>query len=196
MIGGFFGARLFHVFFEEPAYYFEDLTRTLEIWRGGFVWYGGAIGGALTSIALARWRRLPIAKWLDVFAPILALGYALGRIACLFTGCCYGAICVLPSGYSFRYPTQAFAVLWEFAALAVLLLLEKKRNEGKSTAVYRSAGSLFACWLVIHSVGRLIMEYFRADPRGPSPLGMSLASWISVVLLIGASLWIWKKRRA
>jgi phosphatidylglycerol:prolipoprotein diacylglycerol transferase len=158
-----------------------------EVWNGGFVWYGGAIAGAGAGI-LWVWRKkhgIPI--WLDMAAPVAALGYAIGRLACLFTGCCFGDVCTLASGLKFRYPTQAFAVVWETAVVLALLALERRSRLGTGAVWLRTHGRLFALWIALHAVGRLLMELMRADPRGPTPLGLSLSTWISFALVFGAA---------
>lgn len=187
MLAGFIGARLTHVVFEEPVYYSKDPWRVLEFWRGGFVWFGGALVGGFSGALWARNRKLDLPTWLDLFAPILALGYASGRIACWVVGCCYGAYCHLFEGVTFRYPTQAFAVVWEAGVLALLLNYEKKRREARAPLWLQKPGRLFSIWLILHSCGRVIMEWFRADPRGPEPLGLSLATWISLVLILSVA---------
>jgi prolipoprotein diacylglyceryltransferase len=52
----------------------------------GLVWYGGAIGGALAVLGWAHWRGFLNLTLLDVAAPALALGYAIGRIGCQMSG--------------------------------------------------------------------------------------------------------------
>ncbi len=52
----------------------------------GLVWYGGAIGGALAVLGWAYWRGFLNLTLLDVAAPALALGYAIGRIGCQMSG--------------------------------------------------------------------------------------------------------------
>jgi len=44
MLGGFLGARLFHILYEMPNYYWEQPKEIFKFWQGGFVFYGGAIG--------------------------------------------------------------------------------------------------------------------------------------------------------
>jgi phosphatidylglycerol:prolipoprotein diacylglycerol transferase len=183
MIAGFVGSRLVHVFFEAPSYYAADPTRVFEIWRGGFVWYGGAIAGAAAGLAYLRHRALNIWRWLDLTAPVIAFGYAMGRIACVLTGCCFGAVCTLIPNLQFRYPTQVFAVIWELTVLASLLLFERRRHEHKIAKRWTQPGQIFFVWLLLHGVGRIIMELFRADDRGPAIAGLSLASWVSLVLV-------------
>ena len=178
MIAGFIGSRLFHIFFEEPAYYLEHPWRVFDIWSGGFVWYGGALLGAVSAILFLVWKREPLLRWMDLFAPVGALGYAIGRMACVLTGCCYGRVFSM-GGELYRHPTQTYAVVWELAALALLLFCENR-------SLVRRSGALFFLWLGLHACGRIVMESFRDDPRGPSVFGLSVSTCISVLLLISA----------
>jgi len=175
MVCGFLFARLFHVFFEEPAYYAEDPMRVFDLWRGGFVWYGGALFGALGAVLFLKWKREPIGRWLDLFAPLAAGGYAMGRLACLCVGCCYGKTFAIGE-HIIRHPTQLYSSLLEALTLVVLLWQEKhlKLREGE----------LFVRWVLLHSINRLIVEQFRDDPRGPMLLGFSIATWISLALIL------------
>lgn len=188
MTSGFVGARLFHIFYEQPAYYAEDLKRILYFWHGGFVFYGGALLSAACCYLWLKRRRQDVGKWFDVFAPVGALGYALGRMACLMTGCCYGSVCKL-EGFSFRHPTQLYAVAWEVLVLFLLLSLERKRPR-----FLRLTWSLFFTWMFLHGLGRLIMEFFRDDDRGPALFGLSIATYISLGLMLGAAQFFVRKR--
>ena len=176
MISGFVGSRLFHVFFEEPAYYWARPWLVFDIWSGGFVWYGGALLGAASSVLFLIRKREPIRAWLDLFAPVAALGYAVGRVACLLTGCCYGRVFTM-GGEMYRHPTQSYAIVWELCVLAVLLIVERR-------GLLKRTGQLFWLWMALHACGRILMEYFRDDPRGPSLAGLSISTWISIGLLV------------
>ena len=184
MFGGFLGSRLFHIIWEEPAYYSEDFTRVFDVLSGGFVWYGGAIGGFLALWAVFRVRReAHLTKWLDFFAPVAALGYAGGRIACVLTGCCFGAVCDWPfhgaheTAVQFRLPSQAFAVLWELAAAAFLLTRESK-------AFWKTQpGRIFYIWCTLHGAGRILMELMRADARGPAYGPVTVSMFISALIV-------------
>lgn len=192
MVGGFLGARLTHVFYELPHYYAEDWTRTLKFWEGGFVFYGGFLGGLAFCWLYQRFQKLPFWTWADFFAPILALGYGLGRGSCFLAGCCYGKACDFPWAVVFpwdyhqtrRHPTQLYAVIWELTVYALLLFLERKRG------LKQRSGSLFMTWLALHSVGRLLMEHYRDDFRGDALLGISISSWFSLLLLSISISWL------
>lgn len=179
LISGFLGSRLTHVVWEEPAYYLEEPQRVFDIMAGGFVWYGGA----LAAMAFMFWRlRIDRARfeWLDFFAPITELGYAGGRVACFLTGCCYGAVCDWPLivPHPFHFPTQAMAVL---IGLGVALYLMRRQ---KRLAMGSKSGAIFFLWLVLHGLGRVLTEAFRADPRGPAWGPVSLAVVISFALVV------------
>jgi phosphatidylglycerol:prolipoprotein diacylglycerol transferase len=74
VIGGVIGAKLWYVALT------RDTGTLFE--RGGFVWYGGFLGGA-AAVILNGWRlRVPIRWTMHVAAPALAAAYALGRVGC------------------------------------------------------------------------------------------------------------------
>src|ERR1700748_490953 len=84
LVGGIVGSRVYFL-----AQNYSEVKNDLvgNLFSGsGLVWYGGAIGGALAVIAWAAWRRFLNLTLLDVAAPALALGYALGRCGCQMSG--------------------------------------------------------------------------------------------------------------
>jgi phosphatidylglycerol---prolipoprotein diacylglyceryl transferase len=177
-LSGALGARLLHVFFEEPQYYYENPLRFFLVLQGGFVYYGGLIFGFCAAWLFLRWKKQAFSQWLDFFTPVISLSYAFGRIACFLTGCCYGKFCNLPWAVEARHPTQLYAVVLELLVFSGLMKLEK------NPWVKAVPGRLFALWLTLHSINRFVIELFRGDPRGPS-LGMySLSMLLSIVFFI------------
>ena len=178
LVSGFVGARLTHVFYEEPAFYLQAPLRIFQFWYGGFVFLGGLLGAAVGTFAFCAYKREAFLVWADVLALPAALTYALGRLACFFNGCCYGRFCNLPWAVTMaggpRHPTQLYASGIE---LAILLTLSWRQQRT------RISGVLFATWLILHSLGRLVMEFYRDDPRGNFILGFSLGTWMSLFLL-------------
>ena len=183
MLGGFVGARLFHIMYEEPSYYMENPVEMLKFWNGGFVFYGGAIGAFFSSLVLLKIKGQDWRPWADFYAPVCAFGYGLGRFACLLNGCCYGSHCELPWGLSGRHPTPVYASLWEFGVLGLLLALESRRDRLPLKGL-RQPGAMFLLWIGLHGVGRITMEIFRADDRGAQPLDLSISTWISIALVL------------
>ncbi len=186
LAGGFLGSRLLHIFWEEPAYYIEHPTLVFDIMSGGFVWYGGALGAAVAIWIFLRLRKdRNVLRWLDFFAPVTAIGYAGGRFACVLTGCCFGRVCEWHGSF-YRFPTQGFAVIWELVVGVFLLWLEKKPTLFGNRKM--PSGTIVALWLVLHGLGRLIMETFRADPRGPSFGMVTISMAISLLIVCAGSL--------
>src|ERR1019366_243430 len=80
----------------EAGFADRPLWQVVALWDGGLVLYGALIGGLVGYFSYAHFvlRKQGVSNWkmLDVIAPSVALGVALGRIGCLFTGCCYGNV--------------------------------------------------------------------------------------------------------
>lgn len=182
MVVGLLGARLFHVFYENPSYYFEDPLRVFEIWNGGFVFYGGAIPATIAGIYWAAKKNQGLFHgYLDLFAPVASFTYIIGRIACFLAGCCYGKHCDLPWAIDGRHPTQLYAVLWEIGTLAILLYCERIPPNKRRPAFLGKSGCIFYLWMVLHGLGRFFLEFLRDDDRGPQ-FGLSVSGWISLFI--------------
>lgn len=194
-ITGFIGARLVHVFYEFPQIYLKDPIRIFKFWEGGFVFYGGAVFALVAGVFFIIRKREPIGAWLDLAAPIAAFGYAFGRLGCLAAGCCFGRECYLPWAITFPYgveappnsplhPTQIYAFLWETFVLLFLLIVEKETKKGgRLGQLLSKEGDLFFIWMMLHALGRILMENFRADYRGIQIGGLSLSTLISIVFI-------------
>lgn len=193
MVAGFVGARLFHVFYESPEYYKQDWLRVFEFWQGGFVFYGGAITSGIISILFLQKKTNGFfGSYFDLFAPIVSFSYLLGRVGCFLAGCCYGKYCDLPWSVAGRHPTQLYAVFWELGVLLIILGSEKIPPQNRRPAFLGRSGGVFYLWMFLHSCGRLLMEAFRDDFRGPK-LGLSISSWISIFFLVLALYLILRK---
>jgi len=88
---GIIGARITYMIqYQRPIWEF------FQIWQGGIVFYGSAIGGFIGYRIFYRMVlvKYGVSTWqlADVVAPTLALGLAIGRIGCFLNGCCYGHV--------------------------------------------------------------------------------------------------------
>ena len=201
VVGGVIGAKLWYVALT------QDMGALFS--RGGMVWYGGFIGGAL-AVILNGWRlRVPIRWTMHIGAPTLAAAYALGRVGCFLVNDDYGRPTSLPWGIKFPqgYPPSTAANLRAFgvevpAGIDPNTVLAVHPTQLYETAImlvaffflwkWRRAahpvGWLFGAYLVWAGAERFVIEIFRAkDDRFLGPF--TIAQLTSVVLvLIGIAL--------
>lgn len=151
----------------------------------GFVVYGSIIGGALGVYYYCRKKDFRILSIFDLAIPSLPLAQGFGRIGCLLAGCCYGSDTCLPIGITFKnspyapaftplFPTQILSSIFDFLLALFLLWIDKKKLK---------EGRLFSLYLIIYSIGRFIIEFFRGDPRGNVSV-LSTSQFISIFTLI------------
>ena len=155
------GARLGFVLFNWELYQ-DDLFRILRFWRGGFVFHGGLVAALLGSSVHALIRKVPPLNLLDLAIPYVALGYTIGRFGCFLNGCCYGHVTDVPWGMVFpavdaltRHPTQLYAVGAGFVIFVVLLSLKRL------PIFTHTNGTLVAIFLILHSIYRFTIEFYR-----------------------------------
>jgi phosphatidylglycerol:prolipoprotein diacylglycerol transferase len=202
VIGGIIGAKLWYVALTgDPEALFS---------RGGLVWYGGFIGGAI-AVILNGWRLgVPLRWTMQLTAPALAAAYALGRVGCFLVNDDYGRPTDLPWGVKFPEglppstagnlhklfgipvpegidPSTVLAVhptqLYEVGAMLIAFaILWRLRNNG------RPVGWVFGLYLIFAGVERFLVEIVRAkDDRFLGPF--TLAQLTSVIIVaIGAFL--------
>jgi phosphatidylglycerol:prolipoprotein diacylglycerol transferase len=201
LICGALGARLMHVFYEAPDYYWQYPWEVFYFWQGGFVYYGGVIAGFIAGMTALKIKRQSFALWLDFFTPVISIGYALGRLACFFAGCCYGKVCDLPWAFPFSsvnlatgatstvylHPTQLYATGLELILFSAVLYIDKKK-------LFKQPGQLFTFWIFFHALSRILIEAFRADDRGPLMDDYSISTRISVLIIVGV-LFIYRNQR-
>ncbi|MEJ7640492.1 MAG: prolipoprotein diacylglyceryl transferase [Singulisphaera sp.] len=201
-VGGLVGARLFYVI-QYWGTRIHSVWDVFKVWEGGIVLYGSIMGGAAAFFLYRAFRPFPLRPMLDVIAPSLALGIALGRLGCFLNGCCYGDACDLPWAVAFPkhsppwesqhaagligaaalwslrlHPTQLYSTI---DGLILLLLL---------SAYYplrRRDGEVMGLLMVAYPITRFLIEHLRND-EGVFYAGLTISQNISLGLLAGGLL--------
>ncbi len=185
LIGGFLGARLWYL-----AEHWGEEDFFGAIFSGsGLTWYGGALGGAAAVLLWARRRDMFNVQLLDICAPALALGYAVGRIGCQLSGDGdYGEPWDGPWAMAYPdgvvpttqevHPTPVYETLAMGAATWVLW----RRRDAMAP------GRLFALYLVLAGVERFLVEFVRRNEAVLA--GLTVAQLLSLVMLVAGAIWL------
>tara|TARA_B110000438_G_scaffold29473_1_gene28588 strand:+ start:3131 stop:3982 length:852 start_codon:yes stop_codon:yes gene_type:complete len=202
--GGIVGSKIYHLL--------ENLDQVLAspnpwsmIFSGsGLVFLGGLMGGTLAVTLLLRKNKLPWLRFADLVAPLLILGYGIGRIGCFLVGDDYGVPTNLPWGMKFSnglppstsgtftmqfpwvdissfdsgvlavHPTQLYEA---FICTAIFLFLWNRRLEIK---VY---GNLFFLYLIFAGAERFFIEFIRTNEKYLLDI-FSGSQVISIIMII------------
>jgi len=187
LVGGVVGSRLYYL-----VQHWDSVRGDLlgNLFSGsGLVWYGGAIGGALAVLAWAWYRDFLRLALLDLAAPALALGYAVGRIGCQLSGDGdYGKAWGGP--WAMSYPDGTVPTTEEvhptpvYEALAMGLgawILWRLRDRVR-------AGVLFALYLVYAGGERFLVEFLRRNSE--SALGLTGPQLESLAIMFVGIAWL------
>ncbi len=218
----------------------------LKIWEGGIVFYGGLFGGIAGGTGFILWHGYSYLEVADVFAAPLLLAQSIARWGCFLAGDDFGTRVsesfplavrfpkqegVQSAIYNYQvqqgiiergaeyttwvHPSQLYMSFGVLVCFVLLLLLERKKY---------FTGWSFGWMIVLYSVHRFIVEFWRGDPlpiytftpiptllqtfgfprviagsNGPM-YGLRISQFISVFLLVGGVIWLvicwWLKHRA
>lgn len=184
LIASIVGSRILYVVIEWPTFV-NDPVEIVRIWHGGLIFYGGFLGAVMTALWYVRKKGLPVWKTADIIAPSIAFGQFVGRLGCFSAGCCYGKPSSLPWAVTFTHPeslapigvalhpTQLYSSLNGLVIFGLLTWLKR---------VKRFQGQIFWTYVLLYSVTRSIIEFFRGDDRGILLGGMiSISQFIGVI---------------
>ena len=157
------GARLYYVIFQWQ-YFAHDPWAILRVWEGGLAIYGAVIGGAAGLAILSARRKIPYLMLLDIVAPVVILGQAIGRWGNFFNGEAYGytvtsaALQFFPLSVqvngSWHLATFFYESVWNALGFIVLWRYRKKA---------KLPGDVLFGYLLWYGAGRLFIEGLRTD---------------------------------
>jgi len=119
LIFGIAGARTFfviHYWHPQFSMASNKLLAILDIRGGGLEFLGGVVGALAAMLIYLRIRPISLRLYVDLFAPSLMWGLALGRIGCFFNGCCFGGVCVDPHAAVEPAPAVPWAIQFPYGS--------------------------------------------------------------------------------
>lgn len=185
VIDNIVGARLYP-YLVESGWVIDYLKQPqLIIGASGLTIWGAVLGAALGIWIYSRFANFKYGYFVDIVAPAIILGQAIGRVGCLINGCCYGyetsaswgiiyvnpnAIC--PVGTAV-HPTQAYEIIYNLIVFGILLALRGR---------LKPDGSLFMVYLGLYSLWRVVIGFVRAGT--PFLFGLQQAQVIGIIILL------------
>lgn len=186
------GARIYYVAFEWD-YYFQHPEEIIAIWNGGIAIYGAIIGGVCAALIVSKWRKFPLGRLLDITAPGLIVGQAIGRWGNFVNQEAFGNIVTDPNLQFFPYAvyikerwtgtemvanswvqaTFFYESMWDIGVFLLLLWYAKRAKHD---------GNVFAMYLIGYGLGRFWIEGIRVSTLQLWP-GMPVSQFLSIVLM-------------
>lgn len=180
LFGGIVGARLWHIFTPPPSMVAQGITTkfylthpldALNLRAGGLGIPGAVLGGLLAFYWFSRRKNQKFSKWIDVFAPAVPLGQAIGRWGNFVNQEVYGAPTNLPwaiyispenrlaefSQVEYYHPIFLYESLWNLGSVFLLLWISRKYGDKLLD------GDLFLVYLVTYPIIRIFLDFLRLD---------------------------------
>lgn len=199
IVGGFIGARLYHVF-SDIGYYRIHPVDAFKVWNGGLSIYGAVIGGLITIWIYKKLSNFnfQISSLLDWLTPSIVLGQIIGRFGNLFNYEAFGYPTGLPwkmfvppqfrpypyQSFNFFHPFFLYEVLGNLVILFLLLKIEKFQISG---------GILFFSYLLLYNSLRFCLEFLRIDSTFIVVFRLNAIVSLVLALYAAASLFLLKK---
>ncbi len=210
MIAGvIIGGRLGYVIFYNFSHY---LSHPLEIFLpfdfsdgirftgiSGMSYHGGLLGVIMAGAVFSRRGGIRFTELMDLFAPVVPLGYTFGRLGNFINGELYGRITQSPVGMFFssapgpmrRHPSQLYEAFFEGVFLFLVLWGLRKK--------VRTPGAMLALYLAGYGFVRFFIEYFREPDAhlGAVWMGLTMGQLLCAGMMAGgAVLWMGLYRKA
>ena len=189
LVGGLIGMRL-----AWDLGHLEEMRSPVDliaVWNGGMSLLGGLIGALILGGIAVRRAGLPLLPMLDMAAPGLALGIAIGRFSDLIVGDHLGKPTSLPWGFKYIggmhplegvpaigtvvHPVALYDMLLTTALLIVLLRFARRP---------RAVGSSIALFTLWYAGSRVFTDFLRTDPARLFGLTGSQLTSIALIAIV------------
>ena len=158
------GARLGHVLFYNPTYYFQNPAKIIMIWEGGLASHGGVMGILIALYLFARKTKVPYLWALDRVSIVTSLTFCMIRLGNLMNSEMIGIPTTLPWGFIFtshdnipRHPAQLYEAIHYFIWFIVLFWGWYRLKDSMKN------GFLFSWSLIVLFSLRFVDEFFKMN---------------------------------
>jgi len=191
-LGGILGSKVYYLIENYKSVIADPIGMIFS--GAGLVFLGGLMGGMLAVTILLRKKGESWIEFADLVAPLLIMGYAIGRIGCFLVGDDYGVQTSLPWGLTFPkgipitlvpvHPTQLYETSIGFVIFAILWSLSEKASP---------VGTVFYLYLILAGLERFFIEFIRTNNE--YLFGLTGAQLISIVMISIGTYFLVKTRQ-
>ena len=194
-LGAVLGAKLLYLAVSWKSINWGQMSLSTfnQLMQGGFVFYGGLIGGVLALFLTGKLLHLPTLQYLKKYIFLIPWMHGFGRLGCYMAGCCYGIPydgpgCVIfpenslaPAGIKL-FPVQLTEAVFLLIISVSLFFMWKKQLQDYTIPVY----------LIAYGILRFSLEFLRYDEERGFLWFFSTSQWISILLIAAGILFLWK----
>ena len=197
IIGIIVGGRVGYILIYNLDYYLTNISEILMIWKGGMSFHGGLVGIVVSTFIFSKKNNVNAFIFLDLIAIVAPIGIFLGRISNFINSELYGkesdifwSVKFLAVDEVYRHPSQIYEAIFEGIVLFLILnyLYRKK--------VFINPGVISSIFLILYSVFRIIIEYFREPDiqLGYLIFNLTMGQIVSIIFLIFGIYLFFKKK--
>ena len=183
------GARIYYCLFN-LNYYSKYPLDIIKIWEGGLAIHGGIIAGLIYFIYESKKRNINLLDLLDLFAPSLALGQAIGRWGNFFNGEAFGPVATISNlkkfhipqfiidgmyiNHEYHHPTFFYESICCLIIFIILMFIRKFKSEKR--------GLIISIYLIMYGIIRFFIESLRTDSL--MLFNFKVAQIVSIIMFI------------
>lgn len=197
IIGIIVGGRVGYILIYNLDYYLANISEILMIWKGGMSFHGGLVGIIVSTFIYSKKNNVNAFIFLDLIALVAPIGIFLGRISNFINSELYGkesdifwSVKFLAVDEIYRHPSQIYEAIFEGIVLFLILnyLYRKK--------IFINPGVISSIFLILYSVFRIIIEYFREPDiqLGYLIFNLTMGQIVSIIFLIFGIYLFFKKK--
>lgn len=195
------GARIYYVIFNYSIFKYDFLS-IFKVWEGGLAIYGGIIAGIIFTIFYCKIKNKSIFRTLDILAPSLILGQAIGRWGNFINGEAYGREVTLEFLQNLRLPnfiiegmhingtyyepTFLYESLWCILGFIILMIIRYKCKNIK-------LGTITSVYFIWYGFERFFVEKLRSDSLFLGDYKISVIMSLVIIIIGIVMLFINKK---
>ncbi|MDH5231063.1 MAG: prolipoprotein diacylglyceryl transferase [Gammaproteobacteria bacterium] len=175
-LGAVLGGRIGYIIFYNFSAFIDNPIILFKVWEGGMSFHGGLIGTIVAMILFARKTNKSFFQVSDFVAPLVPLGYFVGRIGNFINGELWGRAAEVPWAMIFphvdrlpRHPSMLYQGVLEGLLTFIILWFYTSKNN-------RPLMSVSGLFLICFGVFRIFNEFFREPDRH---LGFIAFGWLT-----------------